>query len=194
MKRNAARKSVSSKAGGCWRRPAPRAQVKLRHQAARNRHRSSNAGLVGSVTKRTSSGCRCAAAVSAFTPLNRKNSWRRWRERWPFDDLHWLGQRWVEPDMEDVFTAYSQGYNALLKPLTPNEIQSPSAPSPAWPTKNSSTSIGTGASLLLLLILPPVFTLIFGHAFEVGDLTDVPGLARSTPMPHRGPSVSSILP
>jgi drug efflux transport system ATP-binding protein len=41
----------------------------------------------------------------------------RWRERWPFDDLHWLGQRWVEPDMEDVFTAYSQGYNAVLKPL-----------------------------------------------------------------------------
>jgi ABC-type multidrug transport system ATPase subunit len=41
----------------------------------------------------------------------------RWRERWPFDDLRWLGERWVEPDMEDVFTAYSQGYEAVLKPL-----------------------------------------------------------------------------
>src|SRR4051812_38995809 len=38
-----------------------------------------------------------------------------WKNRWPFDDLKWLGHRWVEPDMEDVFTAYSQGYDALLK-------------------------------------------------------------------------------
>ena len=26
-----------------------------------------------------------------------------WRERWPFPDVRWLGHRWVEPDMEDVF-------------------------------------------------------------------------------------------
>ncbi|MGI9114639.1 MAG: hypothetical protein DLM52_12340 [Chthoniobacterales bacterium] len=30
--------------------------------------------------------------------------------------------------------------------------------------------------LVLLLILPPFFTLMFGHAFEAGDLTDVPAL------------------
>lgn len=30
--------------------------------------------------------------------------------------------------------------------------------------------------LVLLLILPPVFTLIFGHAFESGERTDVPAL------------------
>ncbi len=42
-----------------------------------------------------------------------------WRERWPFPDLQWLGHRWVEPDMEDVFTAYSQGYHALLNPPAP---------------------------------------------------------------------------
>lgn len=41
----------------------------------------------------------------------------RWRQKWPFPDLEWKGERWVEPDMEDVFTAYSQGYSALLKPL-----------------------------------------------------------------------------
>ena len=41
----------------------------------------------------------------------------RWREQWPFKELRLLGERWVEPDMEDVFTAYSQGYNAVLKPL-----------------------------------------------------------------------------
>jgi len=34
---------------------------------------------------------------------------RRWRENWPFPDIRLLGERWVQPDMEDVFTAYSQG-------------------------------------------------------------------------------------
>ena len=41
---------------------------------------------------------------------------REWETRWPFDDIKWRGYRAVEPDMEDVFTAYSQGYDALLKP------------------------------------------------------------------------------
>lgn len=30
--------------------------------------------------------------------------------------------------------------------------------------------------LVLLLILPPIFTLIFGHAFEAGEMTDVPAI------------------
>ena len=34
--------------------------------------------------------------------------------------------------------------------------------------------------LILLLVLPPVFTLIFGHAFEVPDRTDTPALIRDT--------------
>jgi ABC-2 type transport system ATP-binding protein len=38
-----------------------------------------------------------------------------WRENWPFPDIRLLGERWVEPDMEDVFTAYSQGYDGVLK-------------------------------------------------------------------------------
>jgi ABC-2 type transport system ATP-binding protein len=37
-----------------------------------------------------------------------------WRANWTFPDLRLLGERWVEPDMEDVFTAYSQRYDALL--------------------------------------------------------------------------------
>ncbi|MDQ6765688.1 MAG: ABC transporter ATP-binding protein, partial [Verrucomicrobiota bacterium] len=41
----------------------------------------------------------------------------RWRHKWPFPEIAWKGERRVEPDMEDVFTAYSQGYSALLKPL-----------------------------------------------------------------------------
>ena len=38
-----------------------------------------------------------------------------WRAHWPFPELKLLGERWVEPDMEDVFTAYSQGYHGVLK-------------------------------------------------------------------------------
>jgi drug efflux transport system ATP-binding protein len=38
-----------------------------------------------------------------------------WKTNWPYPDLRLLGGRWVEPDMEDVFTAYSQGYDAVLK-------------------------------------------------------------------------------
>ena len=38
-----------------------------------------------------------------------------WRENWPFPDIRLLGERWVEADMEDVFTAYSQGYDGVLK-------------------------------------------------------------------------------
>jgi hypothetical protein len=39
-----------------------------------------------------------------------------WQAHWPFPELRLLRHRWVEPDMEDVFTAYSQGYDAVLKP------------------------------------------------------------------------------
>lgn len=38
-----------------------------------------------------------------------------WKAKWPFPDLEFRGERWVEPDMEDVFTAYSQRYDSLLK-------------------------------------------------------------------------------
>jgi ABC-type multidrug transport system ATPase subunit len=39
----------------------------------------------------------------------------RWRAAWPFPEIHWIGERWVEPDMEDVFTAYSQGFTSILR-------------------------------------------------------------------------------
>src|SRR5580692_4449996 len=35
---------------------------------------------------------------------------RSWQNHWPFPKLKFLGYSWVEPDMEDVFQAYSQGY------------------------------------------------------------------------------------
>jgi ABC-2 type transport system ATP-binding protein len=41
----------------------------------------------------------------------------RWRAHWPFPDLQWKGERLVEPDMEDVFTAYSQGYESMINKI-----------------------------------------------------------------------------
>jgi len=38
-----------------------------------------------------------------------------WQRAWPFPEVALLGHRWVEPDMEDVFKAYSQGYHAMLR-------------------------------------------------------------------------------
>ncbi len=37
-----------------------------------------------------------------------------WQRAWPFPDLKWISHDWVEPDMEDVFKAWSQGYAELL--------------------------------------------------------------------------------
>ncbi len=39
-----------------------------------------------------------------------------WQEHWPYPNLHFLGYAWAEPDMEDVFKAYSQGYFRSSKP------------------------------------------------------------------------------
>jgi hypothetical protein len=35
---------------------------------------------------------------------------KAWHQHWPFSELKWLGYSFVEPDMVDVFTAYSQDY------------------------------------------------------------------------------------
>lgn len=37
-----------------------------------------------------------------------------WQKSWPWPDLQWISHRWAEPDMEDVFKAYSQGYYDIL--------------------------------------------------------------------------------
>src|SRR5262249_41218152 len=42
------------------------------------------------------------------------------------------------------------------------------------PKKEFLPSAGVGGVLLLVLLLPPLFTLLFGHAFETSELTDVP--------------------
>ncbi|MES2571548.1 MAG: ABC transporter ATP-binding protein [Verrucomicrobiota bacterium] len=40
----------------------------------------------------------------------------QWKREWAFPGLQWIGHEWVEPDMEDVFSAYSQGYHQILVP------------------------------------------------------------------------------
>src|SRR6266446_1377461 len=47
------------------------------------------------------------ARVYASDP---ENLLREWQKRWPFPELAWRNHAWVEPDMEDVFKAYSQGF------------------------------------------------------------------------------------
>jgi ABC-2 type transport system ATP-binding protein len=42
----------------------------------------------------------------------------RWKTQWPFPELQFKGEKWIEPDMEDVFTAYSQGYDTMIKPIS----------------------------------------------------------------------------
>ncbi len=37
-----------------------------------------------------------------------------WKQNWPWPGLRWIGSRWAEPDMEDVFKAYSEGYEEIL--------------------------------------------------------------------------------
>ncbi len=39
----------------------------------------------------------------------------QWRQAWPFPELQWTDHRWASPDMEDVFRAYSQGFDGVLK-------------------------------------------------------------------------------
>ena len=38
-----------------------------------------------------------------------------WQTAWPFPELRWLDHAWVAADMEDVFKAYSQGYDEILE-------------------------------------------------------------------------------
>ena len=92
--------------------------------------------------------------------------------RWPFNDLHLLGERWVEPDMEDAFTAYSQGYDERFEKID----------SMKWLSFEATGSVAykeflhilrDRRVLLLVLTLPPLFTLLFGHAFETSELTGV---------------------
>ena len=132
-----------------------------------------------------SSAFRCAADVCAFTSPSPRNWSRAGVKQWPFPDLQWKGHRWVDPDMEDVFTAYSQGYSAVLKPLpkAANRSGHPQCRLQGIPAHPRDCRV-----LILLLTLPPIFTLVFGHAFEAGEMTDAPAVlvnADATPRAQR---------
>jgi ABC-type multidrug transport system permease subunit len=47
--------------------------------------------------------------------------------------------------------------------------------------------------LILLLVLPPVFTLVFGHAFEAGELKDVPALLINRDQTERAERFMSLI-
>jgi drug efflux transport system permease protein len=47
--------------------------------------------------------------------------------------------------------------------------------------------------LILLLILPPVFTLVFGHAFEAGEMKDVPALLINRDQTERAERFMSLI-
>ena len=47
--------------------------------------------------------------------------------------------------------------------------------------------------LILLLILPPVFTLVFGHAFEAGEMKDVPALLINRDQTDRAERFMSLI-
>ncbi|MEP6603648.1 MAG: ABC transporter ATP-binding protein [Spartobacteria bacterium] len=62
-----------------------------------------------------------SGALRIYAP-DPENLLANWKSKWPFPELKLRGERWVEPDMEDVFTAYSQGYHAML--ATPTDVAS----------------------------------------------------------------------
>jgi ABC-type multidrug transport system permease subunit len=47
--------------------------------------------------------------------------------------------------------------------------------------------------LILLLILPPIFTLVFGHAFEAGEMTDVPAMLVNRDLTPRAERLVTLL-
>lgn len=44
-----------------------------------------------------------------------------WLQAWPFPEIQYFGHTWADPDMEDVFKAYSQGYAEILIADPPTE-------------------------------------------------------------------------
>ncbi len=71
---------------------------------------------LGCAKRRACSAFRCAAAVCAIYAAEAEALLADWERAWPFPEIKLLDHRWAEPDMEDVFTAYSQRYDAMLNP------------------------------------------------------------------------------
>ena len=61
-----------------------------------------------------------------------------WKQKWPAPGIQFLRERWVDPDMEDVFTAYSQRYDALLKKESSSDAANAVSANHRAPTKSLS--------------------------------------------------------
>jgi ABC-type multidrug transport system ATPase subunit/ABC-type multidrug transport system permease subunit len=126
---------------------------------------------------------------------------KQWHRHWPFPDLKWLGYSWAEPDMEDVFNAYSHGHYLKDRPASPDVADEPAPDVPTVDAKPDLAPAGRQQTkmnlldswyailtiaykefvhvwrdrrvLLLILVLPPFFTVVFGHAFGGAGIRDV---------------------
>jgi ABC-type multidrug transport system ATPase subunit/ABC-type multidrug transport system permease subunit len=126
---------------------------------------------------------------------------KRWHQHWPFPDLKWLGYSWAEPDMEDVFNAFSHGHYSKDRPVAPLSADKVDRAPPISASRPDSSGKRSGKAklnfidswnaiftiaykefvhvwrdrrvLLLILILPPFFTFVFGHAFGGAAVRDV---------------------
>jgi ABC-type multidrug transport system ATPase subunit/ABC-type multidrug transport system permease subunit len=127
---------------------------------------------------------------------------KQWHQRWPFPDLKWLGYSWAEPDMEDVFNAFTQGHYLKDRHATPASDHIADRTTSAYTPRSGSLGTGSGRRkmnfvdswnailtiaykefvhvwrdrrvLFLILVLPPFFTFVFGHAFAGSTIRDVP--------------------
>jgi len=53
---------------------------------------------------------RCQPRDITLSSETRQGLLKAWHQHWPFSELKLLGYSLVEPDVGDVFTAYSQEY------------------------------------------------------------------------------------
>ena len=118
MKRSAARRSASSRSGRLLAKAPPRALKASFHaklleievepvMEALVRLREVP-GILGVSLRSGSLRLYAADPEKLVARMEERNG--------HFRNFDGCGHRWVEPDMEDVFTAYSQGYDAVLKP------------------------------------------------------------------------------
>ena len=119
------------------------------------------------------------------------------RRAWPFPELRLLGHRWAEPDMEDVFTAYSQGYHAVLQPpavatgLAPMSFRLSLRRSRASRTRSSCTSCATGASSSCSCCCRRSSRSSSGTPLRWTERTDTPALLLDARWQRRRASASS---
>jgi hypothetical protein len=125
--------------------------------------------------ERMCSACATQRELAVLCARSRRSCWRSGEPRGRFQISAFCASGGVEAGHGRCFHRLFAGL-----PRGPESTRSMSAPSFA--------AIGSVARkefihiwrdrrvLILLLVLPPIFTLVFGHAFEVGEMTDAPAV------------------